>query len=104
MNVGYYVTTLDPETGHYTPQIGIPEGPYSFRGLFAVVRELRRFGYSARYSSRHPDEGDPYVRLRAEQLPAVTRLLDSVPNEAQSAADLETSARYIGDGHFGRRQ
>jgi hypothetical protein len=54
---GYEVLTLDPETGVYTPQSGVPRGPYTLFGLRVALRQLMTMGYSARRS-------DQYVLVR----------------------------------------
>jgi len=45
MSYRYYVRTLDPETGDYTPQKGVRKGPYSLWGLRKAIRKLRGMGY-----------------------------------------------------------
>jgi hypothetical protein len=44
----YTIRTYDWELGEYTPQAGltVPSANVPWRGLLAVLRELRSFGYS----------------------------------------------------------
>ena len=44
----YRITTLDPRTGKYTPQAGIPEYVTGLAGLRRALRGLRAMGYEAR--------------------------------------------------------
>lgn len=48
---GYYVHTIDPDGDCFTPQIGVPEGPYTLMGLRKALRALQSMGYEA---SRFP--------------------------------------------------
>jgi len=41
----YYVTTWDAELQQFTPQIGVPEGPYTLWGLRRALRQLQDMGY-----------------------------------------------------------
>jgi len=48
----YRITTLDPRTGKYTPQIGVPEYVTGFAGLRRALRKLERLSYD-RQASRY---------------------------------------------------
>ena len=43
----YYIRTWDPATEAFTPQKGVPVGPYWLWGLRTALRELRLMGYEA---------------------------------------------------------
>jgi len=46
----YRITTLDPRTGKYTPQIGVPEYVTGFKGLRRALRKLERLAYDRKAS------------------------------------------------------
>jgi len=48
----YRITTLDPRTGKYTPQVGIPEFVTGLKGLRRALRKLERLSYD-RQASRY---------------------------------------------------
>lgn len=48
----YRITTLDPGTGRYTPQVGVPEYVTGFAGLRRALRKLERLCYD-REASRY---------------------------------------------------
>jgi|HubBroStandDraft_2_1064218.scaffolds.fasta_scaffold713933_2 hypothetical protein len=67
MKPGYYVETWCPEQERFTPQDGVPAGPYSLFGLRAAIRALRDLGYPCDY--RHAWDGhvgDPSVSIWRE--------------------------------------
>ncbi len=47
MNPGYYVETYDFDLEEYTPQLGVPHGPYRLFQLRTALRKLRDLGYQA---------------------------------------------------------
>jgi hypothetical protein len=56
----YEVLTWDPETGEFTPQIGVRRGPYTLFGLRAAIRKLYYLGYGEFDLAR----GSTTVRIR----------------------------------------
>jgi hypothetical protein len=53
----YHVTTLDPETGDWTPQIGIPTGPFSRRDMIErIIPALEEMGYPVDPDDLNPDD------------------------------------------------
>lgn len=48
MATKYYVYTWDIELQRFTPQIGVPYGPYTLFGLRVPMRELANMGYAGR--------------------------------------------------------
>lgn len=44
----YYVMTLDPSTGDFTPQKGVRKGPYRLFALRQALRALQHLGYDTR--------------------------------------------------------
>lgn len=50
----YFVLTYDPESGGFTPQLGVRSGPYTLFGLREPLRELRGMGYEASRFPRAP--------------------------------------------------
>ena len=42
----YWVLTWDTDLQRFTPQVGVPAGPYSLFGLRTALRLLRQVGYS----------------------------------------------------------
>lgn len=43
----YRVLTYDPESGRFTPQLGVRSGPYTLFGLRKALRKLQGMGYAA---------------------------------------------------------
>jgi hypothetical protein len=43
----YYVETWDYNLEQFTPQIGVPHGPYTLWRLRDAIRQLRDLGYMA---------------------------------------------------------
>lgn len=63
----YYIETWDTEAQKFTPQDGVPVGPYTLFGLRKAVRELRNLGYPCNYGGRLGDGGDPFVSCYREE-------------------------------------
>ena len=60
----YCVETWDCDKQAFTPQVGVPSGPYTKWGLRTAIRALRSMGYPCDYSSKWwPDFGDPSVSI-----------------------------------------
>lgn len=55
----YFVETWDMDEQTFTPQEGIPSGPYSMFGLRRALRQLQECGYVAR-------KPDPLVMVWCE--------------------------------------
>ena len=51
MTPTYHITTIEPGTGRYTPQVGVPEYVVGWGGLRRAIRKLRKLGYEARRNS-----------------------------------------------------
>lgn len=60
MGAKYFVTTWDTDQQDFTPQEGVPAGPWTLWGLRIALRALRELGYIASRFPR-PDGGDPSV-------------------------------------------
>lgn len=45
IKASYYVKTWDTDRQEFTPQQGVPVGPYTQFGLRRVLRKLRSIGY-----------------------------------------------------------
>lgn len=56
----YRVRTWDVELQKWTPQVGLPPGPFTLMGLRWVARMLRTMGYTANYGGSWQN-GDPSV-------------------------------------------
>lgn len=53
MKQRYYVRTIDPDTGRWTPQKGVRCGPYTQFGLRKALRKLRSMGYDTSRQGGH---------------------------------------------------
>ena len=58
----YYVETWDMNREEFTPQEGVPKGPYTHFGLREAVRALREIGYTV--------WNDPSVYISSEDTDA----------------------------------
>jgi hypothetical protein len=67
MSRKYYVETWDTDAQKFTPQDGVPIGPYSLFGLRVAVLALRNLGYPCNYDGRHGYSGDPFVSVYREE-------------------------------------
>lgn len=59
----YFIETWDGNLEEFTPQKGVPRGPYTKWGLRKAIRKLRKLGYSADYSR---GVGDPSVSIYSD--------------------------------------
>lgn len=60
----YFVETWDSEKQAFTPQEGVPIGPYTKFGLRKAIRDLREIGYPCWYRS-FDLAGDAFVSIYA---------------------------------------
>lgn len=69
----YSVTTWDTDLQKFTPQIGLPEGPFTIWQVREALRQLKDMGYQA-------DRDDDWVLVERVE-PALTplELIDYVP-------------------------
>lgn len=66
----YGVTTWDSDLQEFTPQIGVPVGPYTLFGLRPALRALRQMGYGGvRSVSLDVSEWLPGVGPNVPELP-----------------------------------
>lgn len=54
--MGYFIETWDSDLQEFTPQEGVPSGPYTLFGLRLPMRELQSMGYPC-------DRGDNAVLI-----------------------------------------
>ena len=64
----YDVTTWDPETEQYTPQIGLPQGPFTREQMYReIIPRLRELGYGSEWDPDAPRSGSPCVLIEQVQ-------------------------------------
>jgi hypothetical protein len=68
VKTGYFIETWDTDLQKWTPQFGVPRGPWSEAGLINhAIPALESIGYSVGFDRATGDAEDPYVMIEIDR-------------------------------------